>query len=407
LLSSRIAVVNEIATAINNSLSLDEILQVVANDARWLLNFEHCSVYIRKIGEPWGLVTLFGPALDMTISLDDNDPIQCALRTGQRQLIHTDGLNSNAAGAGMPDKGILAPYSSLMIIPLQSEGGVIGTLNFATTTPDTYNADDYRISYLLALQIAAAIRNAERFQVVERAQLELQRYAAELEARNHELDAYSHTIAHDLKAPLTQIVGFSSLTMLSFEHILPKEAQDNLNLIQSSALKMSEMIEALLRLAHLRDAATEAEIVEMNPLVDAAFTRFYDPVVENQIKLDIQLDLPPALGHGPWIEEVFANLIGNAIKYIGSENPAPYIAIRGYVQGNMIRYEVQDNGLGIALENQTRLFDMFTRMHNTHVPGYGLGLSIVHRIVTKLNGEVGVISEPGVGSTFWFTLVAP
>ncbi|MBC7810936.1 MAG: GAF domain-containing protein, partial [Burkholderiales bacterium] len=142
LLSSRIAVVNEIATAINNSLSLDEILQVVANDARWLLNFEHCSVYIRKIGEPWGLVTLFGPALDTTISLDDNDPIQCALRTGQRQLIHTDGLNSNAAGAGMPDKGILAPYSSLMIIPLQSEGGVIGTLNFATTTPDTYNADD-------------------------------------------------------------------------------------------------------------------------------------------------------------------------------------------------------------------------------------------------------------------------
>jgi len=73
----------------------------------------------------------------------------------------------------------------------------------------------------------------------------------------------------------------------------------------------------------------------------------------------------------------------------------------------MIRYEVQDNGLGIALENQTRLFDMFTRMHNTHVPGYGLGLSIVHRMVMKLNGQIGVESEFGAGSTFWFTLPAP
>jgi signal transduction histidine kinase len=113
------------------------------------------------------------------------------------------------------------------------------------------------------------------------------------------------------------------------------------------------------------------------------------------------------MGYGPWIEEVFANLISNAVKYIGKDNEAPCITIRGMRDGDMVRYEVEDNGLGIKPEDQARLFDMFSRFHKGEEAGFGLGMSIIQRIVTKLKGTMGVQSEPGVGSTFWFALPAP
>ena len=112
------------------------------------------------------------------------------------------------------------------------------------------------------------------------------------------------------------------------------------------------------------------------------------------------------MGHAQWIEEIFANLVSNAIKYMGKDNPDPRISIRGKPEGDMVRYEVCDTGVGIAPDDQARLFEMFTRLHTVNAEGLGLGLSIVHRIINKLNGQIGVESEVGKGSTFWFSLPA-
>ncbi|MBK6712005.1 MAG: ATP-binding protein [Chloroflexi bacterium] len=106
------------------------------------------------------------------------------------------------------------------------------------------------------------------------------------------------------------------------------------------------------------------------------------------------------------MEEIFANLLSNAIKYIGVDNQEPLIRICAVQIENMVRCEVQDNGLGIKVADQQKLFDMFTRFHREEASGTGLGLPIVERIARKLGGEVGVVSTPGQGSTFWFTLPA-
>lgn len=239
-----------------------------------------------------------------------------------------------------------------------------------------------------------------------RAEETIRRYAAELEERNHELDAFSRTVAHDLKTPLSGILGYAELAEAASEDRLPPVAHDYLQSIRGLALRMSGMIDNLLLLAQLREADEVIVAVVMQPVVQAAIERLQDRIQKGGISVEVEGDLPSVMGHGPWLEGVFANLIDNAIKYIGKDNPSPTVTIQGTRKGNIVRYEVRDNGLGIAEEDQKRLFEMFVRFHPEQAAGIGLGLSIVHRIVTKLGGEVGVESTPGEGSIFWFALPA-
>lgn len=396
-LSSRIAAVNEISVAVNRTLDLNEILRVVGKQVKWLLDFDHCSVCLENDDNSWRFVNLFGAAVDFSPDMIANSPnLSYPLKTGQSRLV----IN------GSPSP-FLNAYQSQIIIPLVSEDIVMGTIHFAAKEPRAYTQDDLRIGYMLALQLSAAIRNAKLFDELKRAEAELRRRAEELEDRNRELDAYNHTIAHDLKSPLTGIVLAADLIDLRFGNDLPEVARYQFNMIRDNGKRMATMIDQLLSLAKLRDVTGTATKIDMVSAVEGALMRFNHVLKEKDIAVVYAADMPPAMGHGQWAEEVFANLISNAIKYMGEDNDKPSIQIRGFIQGDNVRYEVQDTGVGIEPADQARLFEMFTRLHTVKdADGLGLGLSIVHRIVTKMGGNVGVESEPGKGSTFWFTLPA-
>ncbi|MFN2189056.1 MAG: sensor histidine kinase [Candidatus Promineifilaceae bacterium] len=123
---------------------------------------------------------------------------------------------------------------------------------------------------------------------------------------------------------------------------------------------------------------------------------------QNKATISVPAAWPTALGHKPWVVEVWVNYLSNAIIHGG--RPAE-IELGAMVQRDgKARFWVQDNGPGITLENRKKLFEPFTKLYEVQTGGHGLGLSIVQRIVTKLGGEVGVDSEPGMGSVFWFTL---
>lgn len=233
------------------------------------------------------------------------------------------------------------------------------------------------------------------------------RYVEELKERNSELDAFGHTVAHDLKTPISAIMGYAEL-LLESEHIQPHPQEiDYTKNILISSKKTITMIDELLRLSSLRDVGSEIKVVSMTAIVNAAVHRFGKDLATRGIHIEIMPDLPAALGQETWIEEVFANLISNAIKYIGKNNRAPHIAISGQMIGTKARYEVKDNGLGIQPADQLKLFQTFTRFHKSEATGLGLGLTIASRIVHRLGGEIGAESTPGEGSTFWFTLPAP
>jgi signal transduction histidine kinase len=136
-------------------------------------------------------------------------------------------------------------------------------------------------------------------------------------------------------------------------------------------------------------------------IVDEVQQRLGNMITDYEALFAIPESWPPALGYPAWVEEVWTNYISNALKYGGSP---PHIKLGATVEGNMVRFWVRDNGEGLTQEQQEQLFDKFVRLDKTRAEGHGLGLSIVHRIIEKLGGEVAVKSQLGEGSVFSFTL---
>jgi signal transduction histidine kinase len=192
---------------------------------------------------------------------------------------------------------------------------------------------------------------------------------------------------------------------------IPAEQQKAaLQTIVRTSLKMNNIIQELLLLAAVRQANVKTGPVNMAGVVSAAKQRLWGVITEANAELIVPdaSSWPPVIGYAPWIEEAWINYISNAIKYGGKPArvelgmDADYKCLpngRKYA-----RFWVRDNGNGIAPEDQSQLFNQFTRLDQVRAEGHGLGLSIVARVVEKLGGEVGVESFPGKGSTFFFTL---
>lgn len=223
-----------------------------------------------------------------------------------------------------------------------------------------------------------------------------------------ELDAYAHTVAHDLKNPLAAVIGFTDLILGDFQaDYFPDDVREYLGFITRYGHKMNSIIDELLTLASVRNME-EIEIapLDMAKIVDSALERLHRATETSQVKMIRPLSWPTALGYAPWVEEVWANYLSNALKYGGKP---PIITLGADTvmgdEGPVARFWVHDNGQGLTAVEASRLFEEFSRLHqHANVKGHGLGLSIVQRIITKLGGTVGVESEPGHGSRFYFTL---
>jgi signal transduction histidine kinase len=231
----------------------------------------------------------------------------------------------------------------------------------------------------------------------------LREHSASLQSRNEELEAYAHTIAHDLKNPLAIIIG-SSDAIRFITDLKPEELQDFIQQIQSTAYEMNAIIDNLLLLSEVRKVDAPAESVDMAGVVANVRKRLRSMVEEYRGRITFPKTWPAAIGYAPWIEEVWANYISNALKY-GGQSPRVRLGAQNQPDG-MVRFWIRDNGQGLTPEAQARLFSPFTQIGEVHMSGHGLGLSIVRRIVEKQGGQVGVESEFGKGSLFFFTLPA-
>jgi len=236
-------------------------------------------------------------------------------------------------------------------------------------------------------------------------QQQLQVRTTELEQRNMQLDAFARTVAHDLKNPLNTVVGYSDelVEICTEDNLLDDELRSQLNLVAKAGHKMEDIINALLLLARTsNNEDIETQPLDMSSIIAQAQERLVDMMKDCQAEIRILDQFPMAKGYAPWVEEIWANYISNGIKYGGFP---PKLELGADVQGdNMVRFWVRDNGLGLSEEAQAKLFTPFTRLHQDSAEGHGLGLSIVQQIAEKLNGKVGVQSEVGIGSTFYFTL---
>ncbi len=242
------------------------------------------------------------------------------------------------------------------------------------------------------------------------AQEDLSQYAGQLATQNAELDAFAHTVAHDLKNPLATIIGFAEVLAEDLVILPQQDVSKAVANILRIGQKLDRSIDELMLLAGIRKQEITPEPLDMGAVIEDALEGLQLLIQARHAQVEVLdgADWPVTLGYAPWIEQVWDNYISNAIKY-GGRPPLVQIGADFVGPANlsgvaMARFWVQDNGPGLSTEAQASLFTPFTRLDQARIQGHGLGLSIVRRIVEKLGGQVGVESRPGQGSRFFFTL---
>ncbi len=236
-------------------------------------------------------------------------------------------------------------------------------------------------------------------------QKQLQTTNGSLAQRNADLDSFAHTVAHDLKNALNTIMGYAETLDIDLDELPAETIHVSTRAISRMSHKMNNIIEELMVLAGVRNQTVAAQPLDMAGVVAEAYQRVEYLVRESHAEVSLPAHWPIALGHGPWVEEVWVNYLSNAIKYGGSHAGVPHVELGATPQNDgFVRFWVHDDGHGLSAADQTRLFTQFERLDQVRTTGHGLGLSIVKRIVEKLGGQVAVESTVDVGSTFSFTL---
>ena len=226
----------------------------------------------------------------------------------------------------------------------------------------------------------------------------------ELQARNDELDAFAHTVAHDLKNSIQGVLGWAEVLRDDGPDLPADDHREIADAAVVGAQKLASIVHELLLLAGVRQATVDPQPVVMAGVVADAVARVRQTHPDMSDRLAAPDCWPVALGHAPWVEEVWVNYLSNAAKYGG---PTVTLGAEATDAGEA-RFWVHDDGPGLGLEAQERLFVPFSRVGTRDVEGHGLGLSIVRRITERLGGTCGVECAPGRGTRFWFALpVAP
>jgi signal transduction histidine kinase len=287
--------------------------------------------------------------------------------------------------------------ASLLAAPLWARDRVIGVLEVVNKLEGEFDEHDLLLAEVLAASSASVIENARLAEAVHQRTVDLQ-------ACYKRLSDFYRALSDDLRGPLGLIVSFAQVLQADYATLSEEELHHYVGTISQRGRDMVQVIDDLLvaRDEPIKEAEEEVNTLDMAAVVNDALERLYYIIEEKRAEIVLPTTWPVALGHGPWVEEVWVNYLSNAVKY-GGEPPHVEVGAIEQVDG-MARFWVHDNGPGIAPEEQERLFAPVTRRDRARDPEYEMGLALARRIIEKLGGEVGVESRVGEGSLFFFTL---
>lgn len=225
----------------------------------------------------------------------------------------------------------------------------------------------------------------------------------ELKGMNNELESFSYSISHDLRAPLRSINGFSEVLKQDYESALDDKGKHLLKRILENGMRMNGLIDSLLDLSRLGRKELVKREIDMNVLVKEVIRELENDKRTKNVKWDIH-DLPVACGDLELLRQVYMNLISNAVKY-SSTKPQSQVEIGSSKEDGNTVYYVKDNGVGFNMKYEDKLFGVFQRLHAAHeFEGTGIGLAIVKRIILKHGGNVWAKAELDKGACFYFTV---
>jgi signal transduction histidine kinase len=287
-----------------------------------------------------------------------------------------------------------------------NEALILGSLrqHELTETAESANAR-------LQEEISERIRTEE---LLHRAQAQLSDRAGQLEAlvaertkevteTNQQLETFVYSIAHDLRAPLRAMQGFSTLLVEEAGAALSETGRDFAHRIDKSAQFMDALLADLLAFSRISQQRVELASVSLNTIVGTVLSGLQRDITEKNARVENVGPWPAVLAHEATLTQVLSNLLSNALKFV-APGVAPRVRLRAEEQAGFVRVWVEDNGLGIAPAHQTQIFRLFIRLHGEKYPGTGIGLVIVQKGLDRMGGRGGVESTLGEGSRFWFEL---
>ncbi|MDZ4717400.1 MAG: PAS domain S-box protein [Roseiflexaceae bacterium] len=410
---------DQIARTITAGLGEGCTIRLLSDDGMWL----NLAVLYDQDSQKLELTRI---VIDQALlRVDEASLISQTFQKGQARLIpilSQEQLHALAEPQHWPLVDDLGMHS-LMIVPMRVQGQTIGVLTLSRNRPEQppFDDDDLTLAQDLADRAALAISNVRlltqvQHELAERTKAEAEvrilsveleqrviERTAELTAANKELEAFSYSVSHDLRAPLRAIDGFSRILLEDYIADLPAEAQHYFQLVRDNAQKMGHLVDDLLAFARLSRQPLNKRSVDPTLLVQQCLEELRAEQTGRQISIEIG-ELPACQADSILLKQVWINLIANALKYTRRRDPA-IITIGSRSDGIAVVYFIQDNGVGFDMRYSDKLFGVFQRMHRAEdYAGTGVGLAIVQRIIHRHGGRIWADAVVDHGATFFFTL---
>ncbi|MBZ0300467.1 MAG: HAMP domain-containing protein [Anaerolineae bacterium] len=359
----------------------------------------------RKIELAYDLQKRFPP--------DPNVPVgtYAVIRTGQSQFVPE--ITEEMLTASIQDEEILGIMHELglrssMTVPLMAHGRALGTMTLVMAESGRhYDENDLALAEDLGRRAGLLIDNAKLYHETQQLNADLEKRVTErtsqLMATNRELEAFSYSVSHDLRAPLRALDGFSQALEEDYEDKLDEDGRGYLARIRAGSQRMGQLIDDLLELSRLTRSEMRLERVDLSALVHQIVADLRIEYPNHPVDFQIEDGLV-VTGDTRLLRIALINLLGNAWKYTGKQ-PQPKVVFGTTAQDGHTIYFVQDNGAGFDMAYADKLFGVFQRLHSANeFPGNGVGLATVHRIFQRHGGQTWAEAAPDKGATFYFSL---
>lgn len=393
----------ESAAIVAATLDRSEAVSLILEQIARVVPYKSASVQLidkdmLEIVSSVGLEQLYDD-IGMRFPIDDKEPALPVIEGRAPYVLFGDIQTHVSTFNEFPHNDIRA----WMAVPLKVKGRIMGIIAIDGSEVGQFSEKDAKLAATYANQVAITLENSRLFSELQAELTSKQALIEELENKNAELERFTYTVSHDMRSPLVTIQGFLGYLEKSAAAGNMTSFRRDLERISRATLRMDNLLKDVLELSRIGRYLNERQTISFYELVKDAMDVIHGRLVQRGVKLQVMTDLPEVYGDRPRLTEVMQNLMDNAAKYMGEQtDPTIWVGTQGEENGFPIFY-VRDNGMGIAPEYHTRIFGLFDKL-SPDSEGTGIGLALVKRIIEFHEGRIWVESEPGKGSTFYFTL---